>query len=159
MKLISLIIVIVVAVVISLIKIMSKIFHERRKLRATMHLIKNGRVIKVQLQDCEIKTNQHYPQKEGSSIPSQVEMADGLFGGRTTDTEPSMVCYLIYTFRKFDGKDCRFISPPIFMSIELLRFHLESKRYTNIYIDPSDSDKYFFDIRFLTSESNLGAHT
>jgi len=112
-------------------------------------LIANGNIIEVMLTECDIKTGQVYLDNDLSSMPSRTEMVDALFGKQSEQPVSSAAAYIIYTWRNNTESNCRFISSPIFMSLESLRLRMDKQQRTKIYVDPRNISNYFFDTRFL----------
>ena len=132
-----------------LIKYISFRLKINRRTKSEELLLANGKVIEVPLSDCDIKSGQLYLDNELSSMPSRTEMVDALFGKHNEQPASSTAAYIIYTWRDNVGTSHRFISSPIFMSLESLRLRLDKQQHTKIYVDPKDIKNYFFDVSFL----------
>jgi len=136
------------AIVIFLVKFLNRSIKDRQKSKEINWLIQNGKVVVVSLANCSIKSGQNYDSRQ-VGIPSQIEMADGLFGKNREGSIVSEVSYIVYEMPE-DGKNSRrFVSQPIFMPGELLRYKMDQNDSVKIYIDPKYPSRYFFDVRFL----------
>jgi hypothetical protein len=120
---------------------------EREKLKS------NGKTIKVNLEDCEIKARHNYEEAPSDSFPSEIEMADALYdparGYRQIETTVSV---LIFKYKTIGAKEVQFNSDLIQLSLESLRLRLDTKKFTSIYFDSENYSKYFFDLDFLYLE-------
>jgi hypothetical protein len=106
-----------------------------------------GKVIDVAFDDCVVKTGQ-VSMEPGSGLPTEVEMVNGLFGKGPKGESVAEVSYVVYEWRK-DGRMLgKFVSQPIFMPEETLRYKMEQTKTAKLYLDPNDSSRYLFDIMF-----------
>lgn len=121
--------------------------HKKRNGKRAELLKQNGKIIVVALDDCIVKTGQ-LAAEQSSTLPSQVEMVDGLFGRGANGETVTQVAYIVYEWRK-DGKLIgKFVSQPFSWPEETLRYKMEQARTAKLYVDPNDSSSYFFDINF-----------
>ncbi|HMI63692.1 MAG TPA: hypothetical protein VK518_22405 [Puia sp.] len=148
MNLIAFAALVCVAIIIGLVKGLAKYRKAKSDLKSQDHLKETGKKISVSLEDCEIKSGQLSDVSEQDFFPTRVEILDSMHNTRTPKTNAITVYYLIYRQTR-SGGDFRFISQPINMSIESLRLRMERQKQTDIYIDPINENKYYFDLSFL----------
>jgi hypothetical protein len=113
-------------------------------------LKKEGKPIQVHLKDIDIKTNEYNETPVHDSIPSRIEMLDGLSrSGGADGTIKKAVSVLLYRYKKPNGELVMFRSETIEMPIESLRLRMEHINETTIYVDENNWNRYYFDIEFL----------
>lgn len=105
----------------------------------------------VPLEKCEIKTSEYINEPSESSTHSLSGLLDSLHSKRTINDEWEKVSVIVY--RHIEGsKTIRFVSEPIYISPELLQLKLDANKEANIYVDPGNYEKYYFDLSFLNSQ-------
>lgn len=149
-KLIALIIVATGLIIFKLVSLYFKYRKAKKANHGLSDLKVKGKKIVVQFQDCEIKTREYVDTEPSDSMPSQIEMLDSLYDrNRSHDGVKKVVSALIYKYTDSLGKKVEFRSEVIEMPIERLRFILESKMQTTIYVDENNWNRYYFDLGFL----------
>ena len=119
-----------------------------RKKKDKLRLI--WKKIKIDLEDCVIKTREGYEDTAVDSIPSKVEMLDALYdSNRGHDQVRTCVSVLLYRYRISESKEMEFRSDLIKLPLESLRLRLDRQKFTYIYVDPNSYNNYLFDIDFL----------
>jgi hypothetical protein len=139
-----------VALIIGLVKGIVQYKKAKDVLKSQKFLIRNGKGVQVPLRECEIKPGQISVVSDRDIFPTKLEILDSVYSDRSSKKNTIAVCYLVYR-PKQPGKELIFVSEPINMSIESLRLRLERQEYTNIYIDSTNENKYYFDLSFLNS--------
>lgn len=108
-----------------------------------------GRQLKVNFEDCEIKTRKYFEERETNLIPTQMEMLDSIYNTKNdVDKVEKEVSVIIYKDKSSD-KIVEYRSDPIYLPEIKLKYILEEKGSTIIYVDPMNPGKYFFDVSFL----------
>lgn len=98
----------------------------RKKARHQDELMKYGKAFMVDLNACKIHSDKGYGSEDHRIVTCVVETK-------------------IY----YKGEDRSFVSDNIRMDEESLGILLAEKREAKLYINPSNPDDYFFDLRFL----------
>ena len=109
-----------------------------------------GKKIMVSFPDCEIKTREYYEEETSDSLPSRVEMLDSLYDQEQLHKKnKKVVSVLVYKYADPAGKEVVFRSEVIEMPLERLRYILDNRKQTTIYVDESNWNRYYFDLGFL----------
>lgn len=123
-----------------------------RKKKDKLKLIWNK--IRVDLEDCVIKSREGYEDAAVDSIPSKIEMLDTLHdSSRGQSQVKTCVSVLQYRYKVSKSKEMEFRSDLIKLPIESLRLRLDTEKFTYIYVDPKSYSNYLFDIDFLYEEN------
>jgi hypothetical protein len=147
MNLILLVIAVIVGLGYFLFQVLGRRRQKKQDDNRAESLRQNGKMIDVAFEDCVVKTGQ-LSVGHVSTLPSGVEMADGLFGKGAKGEEVAQVSYIVYEWRR-DGRVLgKFVSQPFFLPEETLRYKMELTKTAKLYVDPNDSSSYLFDIKF-----------
>lgn len=113
-------------------------------------LVKDGIQLRVDFEDCEIKSKKFYEEAPANKLmPTKMEILDGIYNSKNdTDKVEKEVSVILYRHTKGD-KIVEYRSNPIYLPGITLRHILEEKGSTFIYIDPQNPNRYFFDVGFL----------
>jgi hypothetical protein len=109
-----------------------------------------GRREIVKFSDCEIKSREYNEEVPNDPFPSELKIVDSLFGHISNEESiVRTVSILICKIADKDGVVREFRSESIYLPLEMLRYRLEIKQETYIYIDKSNPNRYYFDLAFL----------
>jgi hypothetical protein len=148
------IILIVIAAIVSLISGLIKYRKIKSLSRKVDNLKNTGRKIKVDFNDCTVKTREYYEEIDNDHMPSRIEMVDALYDpSRGEHKTKVIVSVLTYLYEEASGKSITYRSENIYMPLENLRLYLETQKFTHIYIDPNNPSNYFFDLDFLNYQN------
>ncbi len=110
-----------------------------------------GDKIKVNLDDCEIVTN-NYTKDVVTASPYNVQVFDALYDSNRPNRNIKKVnvnqSIIIFETDRLGRKE-KFKSLSINKDEITLRFLLAQKKETLIYVDRNQKDKYYFDLEFL----------
>jgi len=118
-------------------------------------LKENGEKLTVNLDNCEIKENHYYQEPDNFKNASDLELvtANDLiylynkFNYVPTDNQTYQSVAVFKT--NYKGQERTFYSPTISKDKDNLLFKFGAQKTTTLYIDKSDSEKYYFDISFV----------
>lgn len=122
-------------------------------------LKENGERIRVDLSQCTLKEHSYTEEKERydgnglltSGFERQVQAWNAL-GDSTRNIKQVPVVQSVIIFSRehpVTGKEERFVSPVIPKDRITLAFYLEEQGATNLYVDKTDRENYYFDLDFL----------
>jgi hypothetical protein len=144
---------ILIFVVIFIYQIITKIIKHRKNKKVDNHLFglkQNGIRIVVNLENCEIKTNQYIETEPNETMPSQIEILDSLSNrGRQPHGVSKVISVLRYNYQNGPSGKIEFRSEAISMPVENLKLKLEQRKQTTIFVDADNLNRYYFDIEFL----------
>lgn len=108
----------------------------------------NGERIPVNFSQCEIKENNYSEEVEKNYSDSK---SLGLLTGHTNNIEivsrnQSVIVYEASNGSRID----KFVSPVIPKDKATLMFLLDAQKQTTLYVDKTNSSRYFFDLDFLS---------
>lgn len=109
-------------------------------------LVKDGLKILVDLSKVKIKSNSY--SQEVERVPTKYEGLDELAGIDRRIFTNINECVIVYDI-DIKGKRLKFTSDIIHKDKVTLEFLLLDKKTTELYIDKSDYENYFFDFEFL----------
>lgn len=113
-------------------------------------LLKYGVRIKVEFEDCVIKSSIFSDENEGKVLPSTIEIADSIFSANAEKVDYKVEdCQIVYDYSNM-GRIIRFVSGRVRISRIALRCLLDEKGSTYLYFDPKDESKYYFDLAFIS---------
>ena len=149
-KAIVYILIFLVIFIIQVIRTIIKISKSNTTNKYWSELKQNGSHIVVNFEDCEIKTREYYDKEPKEGMPTQIEMLDAL-SNRYQETQgvKKIVSMLRYYYKTPSGNTVEFRSDVINMPVERLRFLLDQKKQTTIFVDPENWNRYYFDLEFL----------
>ena len=109
---------------------------------------KPWKVLKLNPNNCEVKSRSFYSEVPGDSFPTQTEMLDGLYDpGRNYRTEKQIQTYIVFHAR-ISGIEYKFISHPTSLDKDFVLRELDNER-VNLLFDPNDPTKYKFETTWL----------
>ncbi|ASZ09777.1 hypothetical protein KTO58_27090 [Chitinophaga pendula] len=111
-------------------------------------LKKNGKQLLARFDDLQI-----IPSEEQITLPiedtTRVQMLDALAGKEHSQEIRREGCYLVYAYKDSAGAVKKLVSPYIGMDHATLSFKLLAQKEISIYINPVNTEEYYFDISFL----------
>ncbi len=111
-------------------------------------LKKNGDKITVDLNICEIVTNNYVEERESNSS-YRVQAWDALYdSSRNVELVSVNQTVLLFETDRHGNKE-RFRSPTISKDEITLKFLLDRQQETFIYVDRDNRERYYFDLEFL----------
>lgn len=123
----------------------------------------NGEKIKVDLSQCELKEN-HYSEEKAKyghenelltfDIEREIQLMNGLGGGSHRNIKQVQVIQtvILYTMDNArTGQKERFVSRVIPKDKVTLSFYLDKQKFSTLYIDKNNRERYYFDLDFLNS--------
>lgn len=114
-------------------------------------LKQEGEKIEVNLDECEIMTNNYTRELERKS--KRAHAIDAVYdSSQNIITETVNQAVLVYK-RGINGEEETFYSPTIYKDETSLRWLLERQKKTAIYVDKDDRSLYYFDVAFLKDPS------
>ena len=141
-----------VCILIVLCSFLYNFYKEKRgKASQSLHpLIAYGKKIEVDLEQCELKTNSYYEEIENTSFPTRLEMIDSIYPSKQKEySVKKEVSVLLYKEAKNDGTTVVYRSDPIYLQADMIRYYMLQHKTTTVYVDPSNSTRYFFDTSFV----------
>jgi hypothetical protein len=129
------------------------LIEKAEKLKA--ELKSNGQKIEVDLKDCEIKENHYFEKPDYSKSYTDFELINfyelAMFyetiKGTKSDTEIKQS--VVLTKILINGQDKKIRSAILPYDRVKLMFSFDDQKKTFVYIDKSDTEKYYFDFEFL----------
>lgn len=116
----------------------------------------NGALIKVNLNECEIKDHTYLETQEpdnGKGFPEDIMDITSYFQGldaRTREKKMQEIHQSIVIYKSiYNGRPRRFISRVIFKDRATLSFLFDNQKETTLYIDKTNPARYYFDLDFL----------
>lgn len=107
-------------------------------------LKRTGEVVKVTLDNCEVKSRSWQQEISGSSWPSELEMLDAL-QGRNYKTEEIRQTYLV-VYQDYNGRRYKFVSDAIAHDEVTVRMWMDREGGFNLYVDKANPAVYYFDM-------------
>jgi len=119
----------------------------------------NGEKIRVYFSECEIKTNNYSEERERYGGPNELTTlaiereiqawnAIGGHGDKNVKRVDVHQSVLVFKYEN-NGQTETFYSGIIPKEIITLRFKLDEKKETTLYVDRKDRSRYYFDLDFL----------
>jgi DNA-binding ferritin-like protein len=112
------------------------------RLRAT------GELVKVTLDNSEVKARTFQQEATTSAFPSRMEMLDSL-GGRTTNIITEIQQTYIVLYRTYGDRTYKFTSRAMAQDTLTIKRYMETNGSINLYVDRTNPTQYFFDLPFL----------
>lgn len=107
-------------------------------------LKRTGEVVRVTLDNCEVKSRSWQQEVTGSSWPSELEMLDAL-QGRNYKTEEIRQTYLV-VYKDYNGRRYKFVSDAIAHDEVTVRMLMDREGGFNLYVDKANPADYYFDM-------------
>ncbi len=113
-------------------------------------LIKNGLKFTVNLNECTVISNSYKQEiiDEHNSEMDKYKALDALSGRDTRTFENIQQSVILYE-QEINGKRIKFYSDTIDKDAVTLQFYLSSKKNTWLYVNPLNTEDYYFDLSFL----------
>jgi len=131
-----------------MLKRINNFFFHKSESNTKLNLKKNGRKIKVEIEKCIIKPVQHWEKKEEKGA-LEIKMLDALSGREAIKDVQVNGCYIIYEYELQGDTKKKLVSPFINKDHVTLSFLLQGQKEIFIYMNPDNSDEYYFDLEFL----------
>jgi hypothetical protein len=124
--------------------------NENEFLECKNKLKKTGQVIEVNLDECEIISNQYKEEKIKKYETKADELIDRSLKSGFEKLERNDVVQSVIVFRMaLKGELLVFQSPTSLKDSKTLHFHMISKKSAKIYVDKNDATNYYFDLEFI----------
>lgn len=112
----------------------------------------NAVKVKVNLDECEILTN-NYVKENSPSDYNSVSIFD-LFNSNDASNGNQELSQSVIVYKKeLNNAIITYYSPVVYKDASTLRFHMGSQKHTYIYINKDNPESYFFDISFLEEDA------
>lgn len=132
---------------------------------AIRDLKEKGEKIRVDLSKCTIKENNYTEERKKYEHSNQfltfdlerrIQILNGVGGGSWRNVEQAHVeqtVLIYYHQNNRTGEMEKFVSRVLPKDKITLSFYLDSQNETNLYVDKTDRNKYYFDLDFLRNNS------
>ena len=136
---------------------------QKQIVKAILDLKQHGYKIQVDLSQCEIKEHNYREQRERSDYSDELLALDferkiqdwnSMSRSWVPDVEHVNVnqTVIIYNHHhELSGKVEKFVSRIILKDKLTLLFYFDRQKYTTLYVDKKNRNKYYFDLEFLDS--------
>jgi len=126
-------------------------------------LKENGEQIKVDLTKCELKEHNYFEERDSYghsneiltlNIEREIQTWNAIGGSAIKNVEQVQIIQSVILFKHNNirtGKAEKFISRIIPKDKITLTFYLDRQKYTTLFVDRSNRDRYYFDLDFLNS--------
>lgn len=112
-------------------------------------LKRTGDKVRVTLDNAEVQSKSYQKEIISNGFPSGIEMLDALYdGNRNYKTREIQQTYIVY-YKQYGSKPYKFVSQATTQNADALKRFIERQKGIDLYIDPKDPSRYYFDLPFI----------
>lgn len=128
-------------------------YNNGNRLAEIGHLKQAGDKVKVTLDNAEVKTRSYQQEVNQDSLPSRIEIVDGLYdSNRNYKTEQIQQTYIVF-YKEYSGKNYKFVSQATSQNPEAVKLYMDREKGIDLYIDPPNPTSYYFDLPYRDAET------
>jgi hypothetical protein len=119
------------------------------RLAEVEQLKRTGDKVRITLDNAEVKSRSYQHEVINDELPSRIQMLDALYDeNRNYKTQEIQQTYIVF-YKRYGGQTYKFISQAMAETAEVVRRYIDGEKGIDLYIDPNNPHKYYFDVPFL----------